>query len=66
MRKDTDLSAFFKEPEVDVPALTAYLSEHARRLGWDAEQVCLHVEGATTTHLRYGKRLAVKYLESLV
>ena len=66
MRSNTDLKSFFKEPEVDVPALNAYLCEQASRLGWDSEQVCLHVEGATRTHLRYGKRLAVKYLESLV
>ncbi len=66
MKPDTDLASFFKEPEVDVPALMAFLTAHATRLGWDAEQVYLHIEGAITTHMRYGKRLAVRYLESLV
>lgn len=66
MSPGTDMTSFFKEPEVDVPALLEFLTAHGRKIGWDSEQVHLHVEGATKTHLQYGKRLAVKYLESLV
>ncbi len=66
LRQDTDMASFFEEPQADIPALFAFLTERAKRHGWDAEQVCLHVEGATITHLRYGKRLAVKYVESLL
>lgn len=66
MSPGTDITSFFKEPEVDVPALLEFLTAHGRKHGWDTEQVHLHVEGATKTHMQYGKRLAVKYLESLV
>ncbi len=65
-RQDTDMASFFAEPQADIPALFAFLTERAKRHGWDSEQVYLHVESATATHRRYGRRLAVKYLESLL
>ena len=66
MTPHTDIASFFKEPEVDVYALMDFLTLHGRKSGWDTEQIQLHIEGATATHLRYGKRLAVKYVESLL
>jgi hypothetical protein len=66
MTPDTHLDAFFKDPEVDVLALSDFLTTHGRKSGWDTEQIQLHVECAAKTHYQYGKRLAVKYLESLL
>lgn len=66
MRQNTDMASFFEESQADVHALRAFLTERAKRHGWDSEQVYLHVENAAATHRRYGRRLAVKYLESLL